>query len=78
MKVSANGQVSIPAEIRARWKADRVVMVDMGDYIIVSPLSDTTLSELRGKFAGRGPSTEQLRREDREEEAELEEQRYRQ
>jgi AbrB family looped-hinge helix DNA binding protein len=73
MKVSSNGQISIPAEIRARWKADRVVVVDMGDYIMVSPISDTTLDELVGKYAGRGPNTDELRREDREEEAEEEE-----
>src|SRR5947207_2853768 len=29
MKVSRNGQVSIPADARARWNADRVVVVDL-------------------------------------------------
>jgi bifunctional DNA-binding transcriptional regulator/antitoxin component of YhaV-PrlF toxin-antitoxin module len=33
MKVSSNGQVSIPAEARARWNADRVVVVDLGDRV---------------------------------------------
>ena len=38
MKVSANGQVSIPAETRARWMADRVVVVDLGDRVVLRPL----------------------------------------
>src|ERR1700691_1658285 len=38
MKVSSNGQVSIPAEARARWKAEQVVMVDLGDRVVVRPL----------------------------------------
>jgi bifunctional DNA-binding transcriptional regulator/antitoxin component of YhaV-PrlF toxin-antitoxin module len=34
MKVSCNGQVSIPAEARARWKVDRVLVVDLGDRVV--------------------------------------------
>jgi bifunctional DNA-binding transcriptional regulator/antitoxin component of YhaV-PrlF toxin-antitoxin module len=34
MKVSSNGQVSIPAEARARWKVDRVLVVDLGDRVV--------------------------------------------
>jgi bifunctional DNA-binding transcriptional regulator/antitoxin component of YhaV-PrlF toxin-antitoxin module len=40
MKVSSNGQVSIPAEARARWNADRVVVVDLGDRAVLRPRAD--------------------------------------
>ncbi len=69
MKVSSNGQVSIPAEARARWAADKVVVVDLGDRVVVRPLPAEPVAELRGKYAGRGPSTDRARRQARAEEA---------
>lgn len=62
MKVSGNGQVSIPASARARWNADRVVVVDLGDRVVVRPLSDEPVKALRAKYAGRGPDTDAARR----------------
>lgn len=62
MKVSGNGQVSIPAEARARWKADQVVVVDLGDRIVMRPLSADPVDDLRGKYANRGPTTSQARK----------------
>ena len=73
MKVSSNGQVSIPAEVRARWNAERVVVADMGDYIAMRPMSENPLEELVGKYPGQGPSTDEMRRMDREEDARYEE-----
>ena len=72
MKVSANGQVSIPAEVRARWNTERVAIADMGDYIVIGPMSENPLDELVGKYPGRGPSTDEMRRMDREEDARYE------
>lgn len=69
MKVSSNGQVSIPAEARARWAADKVVVVDLGDRVVVRPLPAEPVAELRGKYAGRDPSTDRARRQARAEEA---------
>ena len=79
MKVSSNGQVSIPAEVRARWKAAEVRVVDMGDYLVVGPHRDRmqAISEMQAKFAGRIPPSEELRRMAREEEAEIEERKNR-
>lgn len=72
MKVSRNGQVSIPAEVRARWDVDRVVVVDLGDHVVIGPAHDDPVAALRGKYAGRGPTVdemiEQSRREDEEDE----------
>jgi AbrB family looped-hinge helix DNA binding protein len=73
MKVSSNGQVSIPAEARARWQTDRVVVVDLGDHVVVRPVSADPIATLTGKYRGRGPSTDDARRLAREEEAEAEE-----
>jgi AbrB family looped-hinge helix DNA binding protein len=61
MKVSSNGQVSIPAEARARWATDRVVVVDLGDRVVLRPLPADPIGDLRGKYRRRGPSTLQAR-----------------
>lgn len=68
MKVSRNGQVSIPAEARARWNADRVVVVDLGDRVVMRPLPDDPAGDMVGKYRGR-PSTDEARRRARAEEA---------
>ncbi len=72
MKVSSNGQVSIPAETRARWMADRVVVVDLGDRIVMRPLPDDPVGELVGKYGGRGPTATAARAADRAEAARAE------
>jgi bifunctional DNA-binding transcriptional regulator/antitoxin component of YhaV-PrlF toxin-antitoxin module len=70
MKVSKNGQVSIPAETRARWRAEQVIVVDLGDYIVMRPLPADPIGELVGKYKGRGPGADEARRLAREEDAE--------
>ena len=67
MKVSSNGQVSIPAETRARWHADRVVVVDLGDRIVMRPLPDDAVGSLVGKYADIGPPSDDARRATRDE-----------
>jgi bifunctional DNA-binding transcriptional regulator/antitoxin component of YhaV-PrlF toxin-antitoxin module len=67
MKVSSNGQVSIPAETRSRWSAERVVVVDLGDRIVIRPLPGDPVGELVGKYRDRGPSTDQARKQVRDE-----------
>jgi bifunctional DNA-binding transcriptional regulator/antitoxin component of YhaV-PrlF toxin-antitoxin module len=61
MRVSSNGQVSIPAEARARWRAERVVVVDLGDRIVMRPMPDDPVGAVVGKYRGRGPTTKQAR-----------------
>jgi AbrB family looped-hinge helix DNA binding protein len=67
MRVSSNGQVSIPAEARARWGVEQVVMVDLGDRVVLRPLPPDPVAALRGKYRGRGPSTDTARRKARNE-----------
>ena len=72
MKVSANGQVSIPAEARSRWHAERVVVVDLGDRVVVRPMPQDPVGELRGKYRGREPSTDRARKRERSDDAAIE------
>ncbi len=69
MKVSRNGQISIPADTRSRWGSDRVVVVDLGDRVVVRPLPEDRVGSLRGKYRGRGPDTTRARQNERREEA---------
>jgi bifunctional DNA-binding transcriptional regulator/antitoxin component of YhaV-PrlF toxin-antitoxin module len=61
MTLSQNGQVSIPAATRARWHTRRVLVVDLGDRVVLRPVSDEPIEELRGKYRGRGPASETAR-----------------
>jgi AbrB family looped-hinge helix DNA binding protein len=65
MTVSRNGQVSIPAETRARWNTRRVTVVDLGDRVVMRPMPEDPVAALKGKYAGRGPSTDAARAQER-------------
>ncbi len=69
MTVSRNGQVSIPADTRARWNTRRVVVVDLGDRVVMRPLGEQPVDDLEGKYRGRGPATDGSRQVARAEEA---------
>lgn len=69
MRVSRNGQVSIPAETRARWKTRQVLVVDLGDRVVMRPIGDDPVGGLRGKYAKQGPTTSRARRDSRREDA---------
>lgn len=69
MTISRNGQVSIPADARSRWNTRRVVVVDLGDRVVMRPLSDEPLGDLEGKYRGRGPRTDRARKQARSEDA---------
>lgn len=69
MKVSSNGQVSIPAEARSRWNTDQVVVVDLGDRVVLRPLPPEPIAALAGKYRRRGPGTDRARRTARAEDA---------
>ena len=64
-KVTRNGQVSLPAELRRRWAATAVLVVDRGDYAIVRPIPGDPVTALRGAHAGPGPSSDQARAAER-------------
>lgn len=67
-KVSRNGQVSLPASVRSRWKTDTVVTVDMGSYVLIRPMPDDPVGSVIGKYRDRGIDSERLREETRRDE----------
>lgn len=77
LKISAGGQVSVPAAVRQRWKTRVVVAEDRGDHLILRPAVEDPIEWARGAFKdSSGPSPEEMKRMDREEEREIEERKY--
>lgn len=68
VKISSNGQISVPADVRRRWAASRVLVIDKGDRIIVRPVPDDPIDAVIGRYAGGMPSAD-MRRLAREEDA---------
>ena len=76
VKVTASGQMSLPAHLRRRWQVDEVLVVDKGDYALIRPAPQDAVSELRGSLPQSGFSTDDARAQERELEARLEEERW--
>jgi bifunctional DNA-binding transcriptional regulator/antitoxin component of YhaV-PrlF toxin-antitoxin module len=76
-KITAGGQVSLPAAIRRRWGTNAVALEDRGDHVVVRPLPDDPIAAARGALKGRLLPTEQLRAIAREDEAIAEVRRWR-
>ena len=72
LKVTANGQISIPAAVRRRWKTDRVVAIDTPHGLVIRPYDPHPARSIAGKYARRGPTIDEARRQEREDEAERE------
>jgi len=84
MKVSRNGQISLPAHVRARWNCDEVHVVDLkhvdgSDQLLVFPKRtlEEGLARSRGVDKGKWPPTDELRRQMREEDMMIEERKRR-
>jgi AbrB family looped-hinge helix DNA binding protein len=77
LKISKGGQVSVPAEVRQRWKTSTVEVEDRGDEIVLRPAPDDPIAALRGALkGGKDIPTERLFAELRAEEAEIEARRF--
>lgn len=73
MKITASGQISLPAETRRKWATDRVVVTETIDGLLVRPFDPNAVSRLIGKYKDLpGPSYDEMRDQDRREEAERE------
>lgn len=68
MKVTRAGQVSLPAEIRHRWKVQRVLVIDHGDRVELRPMEDDLIASLRGKYRDLDIDTDEMRASFRREE----------
>lgn len=64
-KVTRNGQISLPAELRHRWQSGAVLVIDRGSYAIVRPVPDDVVTALQGAHAGPGQSSAQARAAER-------------
>jgi bifunctional DNA-binding transcriptional regulator/antitoxin component of YhaV-PrlF toxin-antitoxin module len=76
MKITSSGQISLPAEVRRRWGVTRVRLVDHGDHVTLEPIPDDVFAATYGRFAGPGPTSDEIKQMEREAEAEREERRY--
>jgi AbrB family looped-hinge helix DNA binding protein len=64
MKITKNGQISLPAEVRRRWNTDRVIVIDTPYGLVIRPFDPHAVERLRGKYKGRlnGVSSDEDRR----------------
>jgi bifunctional DNA-binding transcriptional regulator/antitoxin component of YhaV-PrlF toxin-antitoxin module len=77
LMISKGGQISVPAEVRKRWQTRRLQVEDRGDALVIRPAPDDPIAAARGVLKGRIQFTsEELRRMEREEEAQIEERKW--
>jgi bifunctional DNA-binding transcriptional regulator/antitoxin component of YhaV-PrlF toxin-antitoxin module len=74
VKLSKGGQISVPAAIRHRWGGSTIALEDHGDHVVLRPAPDDPIAAARGalKDLAGDVTSEEMRREARAEEAELE------
>ena len=74
VKLSKGGQISVPAAIRHRWGGSTIALEDHGDHVVLRPAPDDPIAAARGdlKDTVGGGTSEEMRREARAEDAELE------
>jgi bifunctional DNA-binding transcriptional regulator/antitoxin component of YhaV-PrlF toxin-antitoxin module len=74
LKISRGGQISVPAHIRHRWGGSTVALEDHGDHVVLRPAPDDPIAAARGalKDLAGDVTSEEMRREAREEDEELE------
>lgn len=75
-KISQGGQIQVPAEVRKRWGTRNVMIDDAGAYIRISPIPEDPIAAAAGSLAGPGPTVNEMMRQHREEEAEIEERKW--
>lgn len=69
VRVTSNGSISLPASIRRRWGVGRVAVIDRGELAVVRAVPDDPVVHFRGRFAGPGPTSDELRAIEAEAEA---------
>lgn len=68
-RITAAGQLSIPADVRRRWGTHTVSLEDLGDALVLRPLPDDPVAAARGSLRGKLRPTTELRRVARGDEA---------
>lgn len=77
LRVTASGQISLPAGVRRRWGVGRVVALDEGDRVVLMPVPDDPVGAAIGSLPSAKLTAEDLRRRARGEEARAERRRAR-
>jgi bifunctional DNA-binding transcriptional regulator/antitoxin component of YhaV-PrlF toxin-antitoxin module len=74
LRISKGGQISMPAELRHRWGGSTVTIEDRGDHAVIRPAPSDPIAAARGalKHLAGNRTSDDLRREAREEDAEVE------
>ena len=74
LRLSKGGQISVPAAIRHRWGGSTIALEDHGDHVVLRPAPDDPIAAARGdlKDIAGEVTSEEMRREARDEDAELE------
>jgi len=67
-KITAGGQISLPASVRRRWGTRFVALEDLGDRVVVTPIPEDPIAAARGLWKGLLPPTEELRAQARRDE----------
>jgi AbrB family looped-hinge helix DNA binding protein len=67
VRITKGGQIGLPSEIRRRWGTHTLLLEDLGDHIVLRPALGDPVTQLRGVFAGAGPTSDELRRRARAE-----------
>ena len=71
------GTVPVPNAVRQRWKTRFLVAEDCGDHLVLRPDPEDPVKLARGAFKdSSGPSPEEMKQMEREEEREIEERKY--
>jgi len=79
LKISSGGQIAVPAAVRKRWGTSTVLAEDHGDKLVLTPAPDDPIAAAAGALAAElasGPSLDEVRQLEREEEAEREDRRW--
>lgn len=65
INITERGQISIPSDIRHKWKVRRLLLVDEGDRIVLRPVPDDPIAAVLGKYAWIEATSDEMRDEDR-------------
>jgi len=70
LKVTSNGQISIPAAVRHRWKTDRVIAADTPWGLVVRPYDPDAVGRIAGSYRRpEAPTVDEVRRQERADDA---------
>ena len=75
--ISKGGQISVPADVRKRWRTRRLQLEDRGDELVLRPAPEDPIAAAEGALKGRlNLTSEEMRTKHRDEEAEIEARRW--